>query len=220
MNREKLRDLLDEALDVPMSILALIALVLIIIDLTTDVSPEWRLRIDVVFWFVWSAFLAEYVAKLLLSDNKRQYVRTHWVELAMIVIPFLRILRVFRVLRITSSLAVLRLLLYSRFGISEIGKLLGHRLFYLSVITSIVILSGAAGAYILEGDAPESQVKTFGDALWMSASLVTTVASDIFPATAGGRVLAFALMVYSMVVFGYLAASIAAFFIGKGQKEE
>jgi voltage-gated potassium channel len=215
MDREELRDLLDEALDVPMAILAFIALVLIIIDLTTEVSPEWRLRIDMVFWFVWTAFLAEYIAKLLLSENKRRYIRTHWIELAILIVPFLRIFIVFRILKVTRSLAMLRLLLYTRFGINEFGKLLGHRIFYLTIITTVVIFSGAAGMYLLEYNEPGSRVKSFGDALWMTASLVTTVASDIFPTTAGGRVLAFVLMVYSMVVFSYLAASIAAFFVRK-----
>lgn len=220
MNREELRDAIDNALDLPMAILALVALVLILIDLTTEISAAWRTRINIVFWFVWSAFLLEYIAKLLLSENKRTYIRTHWIELATLMVPFLRILRVFRVVRLTRSVAVLRLLLYSRFGISELGKILSHRVFYLSIVTAIVILSGAVGIYILEVNAPGTQTRSFNDALWMSAALVTTVASDIWPTTAGGRVLAFILMLYSMVVFGYLAASIAAFFVGKEQRKK
>jgi len=219
MDREELRDAVDSALDIPMSILAFIALVLIIIDLTTEVSPAWRLRIDVVFWFVWGAFVLEYIAKLLLSEDKRKYVSTHWVELAIIAVPFLRILRVLRVIRLTRSVALLRFFLFSRFGLSELGAILSHRISYLIVITVVVIFFGAIGVYIMEIRAPGAQIQTFGDALWWSSALVTTIASELSPATTGGRILGFVLRVYGIAVFSYLAASIAAFFIGKEEEK-
>ena len=218
MNREELRDSINTALDAPMAVLAFVALVLIIVDLTTEVSTAWRLRLDMVFWFVWSAFILEYVAKLLLSDNKRAYVKEHWVELAIIVVPFLRILRLFQVLRLTRSVALLRFFLFSRFGLSELGLVLSHRLSYLIVVTTVIILLGAVAAFILEAHIPGTRIPTFRDALWWSAALVTTVNSELYPITTEGRILGFALMVYSMVVFSYVAASIAAFFIGQERK--
>lgn len=220
MDREELRDAIDSALDVPLAILAFVALILIIIDLTTVVPPVWRLRLDILYWFVWGSFLIEYLVKLLLSVDKRKYVRTHWVELALIAVPFLRILRVFRVVRLTRSIALLRFFLFSRLGLSGLEAVLTHRIAYLLAVTAVVVFLGAVGAAILEIGTEGARIRTFGDALWWSATLVTTVSSELFPVTAGGRILAIVLQVYGVAVFTFLSGTIAAYFIGKQREEK
>ncbi|RJQ55801.1 MAG: glutamate racemase [Actinobacteria bacterium] len=219
MDREELRDAIDSALDVPMAILAFIALVLIVIDLTAAVSPAYTTAVEVVYWLVWSAFVGEFVVKLLLSRNKRLYIRQHWVELALVAVPFLRIFRVLRIARATRSVALLRFFLYTRLGLSELGKILSRRLTYLVVTTALVTLFGAIGGLVLESRVPGTNMKTFGDALWWSTGLVTTVTDEIHPVTPGGRILGFFLMVFGMTVFAFLAASFAAFLFGKKGEE-
>jgi len=219
MDREELRDAIDSALDIPLAILAFLALVLIIIDLTTTVPPVWRLRLDIVYWFVWGSFLIEYLVKLLLSVDKRKYVTAHWVELAIIAVPFLRILRILKVVRLTRSVALLRFFLFSRLGLSGLEAVLTHRIAYLLAVTTVVVFLGAVGGAILEIGADGARIRTFGDALWWSTTLVTTVASEIFPVTTGGRILAVVLQIYGVAVFTFLSGTIAAYFIGK-QKEE
>ena len=50
--------------------------------------------------------------------------------------------------------------------------------------------------------------------------LLTTMGSGFWPVTAEGRVLAFLLSVYSIVVFGYITASFATFFIGQEAQDQ
>lgn len=214
MNRDRLCDEISAALDLPLAILALVSLILIIIDLAVYVPPNFRLWVAIVFWFTWSAFLLEYAIKLVLTRNKIKYVKTHWTQLLLLIVPFIRIFALFRAARVTQGIAAIRLLLFSHVHLSGLGITLVNRILNLSIITGIVIVVGATGGFILESRVPGTRMPTFGDALWWSAALTTTVASEKYPVTAGGRILAFFLMVYSMVVFTYLTASVAAFFVG------
>lgn len=214
MNREQLCDELSAALDLPLAILALVSLILIIIDLAVYVPPKFRIWVDIVFWFTWSAFLLEYAVKIILTKDKIKYIKTHWTQLLLLVVPFLRVFVLFRAVRVTQGIAAIRLLLFGHAHLSELGIALVNRILNLSIITCIVILIGATGGFILESHAPGTRISTFGDALWWSAALTTTVASEKYPVTTGGRILAFFLMIYAMVVFTYLTASVAAFFIG------
>ena len=45
--------------------------------------------------------------------------------------------------------------------------------------------------FLLEAGAPGARIQDFGDALWWSAALVTTIGSELYPVTAAGRVLTF-----------------------------
>lgn len=221
LDREELRDEIDNALDVPLAILAIISFVLIIIDLTTVISQPFLLYTEIVYWFVWSIFVLEYVVKLFLSIDKRTYIRTHWIELAIALIPFLRVLRILRIARLTRGIALLRLFLFGHVSVGELEKMLSRRITYLIALSSVIIMIGSSGAYFLESAAGKSPIRDFGDALWWAASLVVgTESSDMYPVTTGGRILGILLLAYSTSIFAYLAASIAAFFIEKSRAEK
>jgi voltage-gated potassium channel len=85
---------------------------------------------------------------------------------------------------------------------------------YVAVLTVIVTLAGAAGMLVFEGADKHGGFSGFGDALWWTAMLVTTVGSDYWPRTVEGRILALLIAVYAVAVFGYLAASLASYFVG------
>jgi len=78
----------------------------------------------------------------------------------------------------------------------------------------MVILLGAAAGLLLEIGAPGATIEDFGDALWWSGALVTTVGSEIYPVTTGARVLGFVLMLYAVGIFSYFIASIASVLVG------
>lgn len=74
----------------------------------------------------------------------------------------------------------------------------------------MVMLVGAALGFLLEAGAPGSPIEDFGDALWWSAALVTTIGSELYPVTAAGRILGFVLMIYALGVFTYFIGSVAS----------
>jgi voltage-gated potassium channel len=90
---------------------------------------------------------------------------------------------------------------------------MGRRGFgYVLVLTAVVTLVGSAGMQAFEGT---TGLANYGEALWWTAMLMTTIGSEFWPVTAEGRLLAFLLSVYGLAVFGYLTATLATYFVGR-----
>lgn len=52
-------------------------------------------------------------------------------------------------------------------------------------------------------------------ALWWTGMIMTTMGSEYWPRTGEGRVLCMFLAIYAFAVFGYVAGTIATYFIGQ-----
>jgi voltage-gated potassium channel len=141
-----------------------------------------------------------------------------------LVLPALRIFRVLRVVRILAhagrSLSLLRLLTSLNRGMRALERSLGHTgLGYVFALTVLINFGGAAGMYRFEnpqvlreagftGD-PSFGLHSYGEAVWWTAMLLTTLGSDYFPKTNEGRTLCFLLSVYAFSIFGYITATVA-----------
>ena len=73
--------------------------------------------------------------------------------------------------------------------------------------------------YAFENEA-EGGLTTYGEALWWTAMIMTTMGSAYWPQTPEGRVLCFLLALYSFAVFGYVTATLATFFVGRDAEDE
>jgi len=209
--REELREKLDRYLDVPLALASVVVVLLIIVQLSGEVAEPWRTRLEALSWGLWGLFFLEFAAKFALAPVKRRYLREHWLDVLVVLLPFLKFLRLARVLRASRALPVLRLVIFGGRGSSSTLALLKRRrLGQLAIVSGMVVLIGASVGFLLEADAPGSQIKGFGDALWWSATLVTTVGSEISPSTTGGRVVAFLLMLYAVGIFSYFIGAIAS----------
>lgn len=218
--REELRERLDRYLDVPLALASVLLVLLAVIELSGDVGEPWRGRLAILGWALWALFFVEFVVKFALAPVKRVYLRRHWLDALMVLVPFLRILRVLGILRAARALPIFRLLVFGgRSSGATLVLLKRRRLGQLAIVSALVILIGAAMGFILESGASGSQMETFGDALWWSAATVTTVASEVYPVTAGGRILGFLLMLYAVGVFSYFIASIASVLVGSDARQ-
>lgn len=213
--RDELREKLDRYLDLPLALASVVVVLLIIIQLSGEVSEPWQGRLEMLSWGLWVLFFFEFAAKFALAPVKRRYVRKHWLDVLVVLLPFLRFLRLARVLRASRALPVLRLLIFGGRGSeSTLALLKRRRLGQLAIVSAMVILLGSTVAFLLEVNAPGAQIRTFGDALWWSATAVTTVGSELYPVTTGGRVLGFLLMLYAVGVFSYFIGAIASVLVG------
>ena len=209
--REEVREKIDRYLDLPLTLASVVVVLLVMIQLSGEVSGAWQRRLEALSWGLWSLFLLEFLLKFALAPVKRRYVRDHWLDVLVVLLPFPRFLRLARVLRASRVLPVLRLLTFGGRGSESTLELLRRRrLGQLAIVSVMVILLGAAVGFLLEVDAPGIQIKTFGDALWWSATIVTTVASELYPVTVGGRILSFLLMLYAIGIFSYFIGAIAS----------
>jgi voltage-gated potassium channel len=214
--REELREKLDRYLDVPLALASFALVLLVVIELTGEVSDPWRGRLAALAWALWGLFFVEFVAKFALAPVKRHYLREHWLDALIVVLPFLRVLRVVQASR---ALPTFRLLVFGGRGSQSTLELLRRRrLGQLALISAMVILIGEALGFLLEAGAP--RIQDFGDALWWSAALVTTIGSDLYPVTAGGRILSFLNMIYAIGIFTYFIGSVASVLVALDARQK
>ncbi len=54
--------------------------------------------LEAVSWLVWAVFVLDFAARLFLAEERGSYAASHWYDVALIVLPMLRPLRLLRVL--------------------------------------------------------------------------------------------------------------------------
>src|SRR3546814_1832442 len=75
-------------------------------------------------------------------------------------------------------------------------------------LTLIIVSVGAAGMYAFESG--DEGFRSYGEALWWTAMLVTSIGSEFWPQTAEGRILCLILSIYGFAIFGYVTATLAS----------
>ena len=200
-----------------MLVLSVVWSVLLVIEFTRGLSPWLQTMNDV----IWGAFIAQVVVEFAAVPSKRVYLKKRWVTAVSLALPALRLLRFVRIARVARVTGTVRGIRLARL-LSTINRgmrtlSLGFRrrgLGYLIVLTSLVAITGAAGVYRFELEAPDGPgFPDYGTALWWTAMLLTTMGSDYWPRTPEGRLLCLLLAIYAFAVFGYVTAAIAAYFV-------
>ncbi len=204
---------LEDWLERPMLVLSFVWLSLVIIELIWTTSGVFEL-IGILIWIV---FIFEFVLRFALAPRKIKFLRRNPITIIALVAPAFRFLRALRLLRLGRGLRLVRIVGTANRGFSALQKSFDRRgLGYVLAATAVVILLGAGGMLAFE---PAREISGgfsgYPDALWWTAMLVTTTGSDFWPVTPEGRVLALLLSIYGLAIFGYIAASLATFFIGQ-----
>jgi voltage-gated potassium channel len=214
--RWKLTARIVRALEVPMLVLSGVWLVLLTVEFTRGLSPGLRTLSDA----IWAAFVVQFAVEFLIAPSKRVYLRKRWITALSLALPAFRLLRAVRILRVARAargLRLARLLAGLNRGMRTTARgFRGRGIGYLVALTLMVAVTGAAGMYRFELDAPNGPgFESYGTALWWTAMLLTTMGSEAWPQTSEGRFLCLVLAIYAFAVFGYVTAAIAAFFVGK-----
>ena len=163
----------------------------------------------VLSWTVWLAFAVDFLVRIVLTEDRRQYALSHWYDVALIALPMLRPLRLLRVLALARVL--------SR---SAAGSLAGRVSVYVVGTAIMSVGLGAIAVLDVEQNAEGANITSFGDALWWASTTVTTVGyGDRFPVTTPGRLIAVALMVLGIAVVGAVTASVAAWLVSHVERE-
>lgn len=211
---------LEEWLHIPMLTLSAVWLALVVAELALG---ENRL-LETIGTVIWVIFIAEFVLRLSLAPNKVAFLRSNWVSIIALLAPAFRLLRGFRLLRFaraTRGLRLVRVVGTANRSMNALRATMRRRgLGYVLALTALVTLLGASGMYAFER-APEVEggFEDYGDALWWTAMLLSTMGSAYWPVTPEGRVLCLLLAVYAFAVFGYITAAFASFFVGRDAQE-
>jgi voltage-gated potassium channel len=207
---EGLAGRIDRLTALPMLLLALAYLPVFVVGYLPGVTAGVRNAATFAEYAIVATFAAELVVKVAVADRKLRYLRTHWLDVAIVLVPFMRPLRFLRVVRVLPVLAR---------GVVGLRTVLGpYRGAYALVVGLVSVLVSAGVVAALERGAGGS-IRGFGDALWWAATTITTVGyGDVAPVTPEGRAVAVFLMVVGIALFGMLTAGVAAYFV-KGSEE-
>lgn len=213
--RQRVLEQLDEWLDGPMMVLSLVWLGLVLYELGYGISP----LLEGVGVAIWIVFIAEFLLRFTLAPVKLDFLKSNWLTVVALLVPALRLfraLRIFRAARALRGVRLARIVGTANRSMATLKIALRRRRFgYVAAMTMLVLVLGAAGMLSFE---PASDVEggftSYGDALWWTAMLLTTIGSQYWPASAEGRILALLISVYGLAVFGYITASFASYFVG------
>ena len=207
---------LDDWLDTPMMVLSALWVVIVLAELTTGGSA----LLTTIGTIIWVVFIAEFALRFTLAPKKLPFLKSNWLTAIALLAPALRLFAIFRFLRAASALRGFRLVRIvgtANRSMNALRRTLERRKFgYVVGLTLLVVFLGAAGMLSFE---PAKEVRggftSYGDALWWTAMLLTSIGSQYWPVTTEGRVLTVLLSLYGFATFGYITATFASYFVGR-----
>ncbi len=174
------------------------------------ISTSTQSLLNIVQWITWVAFAGDLIYGLTKAPSKKGYLKKHPLEVAAVLLPFLRPLRLMRVISF-GGLAIQKVAIGRQFAITI-------KVFIASIFVAYI---SAVQITISERDLVGSNIKNFGDGLWWAITTVTTVGyGDRYPTTTEGRFLAVLLMFVGISLVGVITASVAAWFVKMSSNDE
>jgi voltage-gated potassium channel len=178
--------------------------------LEEGLTPRTRQACVVAQGVIWGLFIADYLVRLYLSEERRAFVRRNLLDLAATVLPLLRPLKVVALIQSVSRT-------HERLRVDP------HRQLLVYGVPSVMLLGWAAALAVLDAErhVPGATVTSLQDALWWTLATVTTVGyGDTYPITGRGRLVGAAVMIGGIGVLGVVSASVATWFTARFQEEE
>ena len=205
-DRLDLVDRIERVTRFPMALLGIAWLVIGIVIITTDVNGSASIFLVGTLFVLWAILLVEYVVRLVVTPDRRGYLKRRWVEPATVVVPPFQGWHLVGIEKMG--------LLFQEGTLRVEAVLKHHSLFRVLIAATATLFLGAWLVLLFEENAKASNIHTYPDALWWAIVTVTTVGyGDRFPVSPGGRAVAVVLMLVGIGLIGVLTATVASVFI-------
>jgi len=197
----------------PMGLLSLIlsffALIVISSLLFFPLSGEMRHLFIGLDFLICSIFLLQLVVDLIRASNRVQFMKLHWIDF-IASIPMIEPLRYARLFHI------LRIVLVLRSGRNVLKQLQAnrHEATIASILLLLVLMIALGSSFMLffESGNPKANIHSGADALWWALVTISTVGyGDHFPVTTAGRLIATAMILCGVGIFGMISGLITSF---------
>ena len=197
--REELLHRLERITEMPLLILSFIMIPLLVGPLIWDLSPREETTFLVLDYFIWALFAVDLIIKFSISPRRLSYLRGHWLEVLVVIVPFFRPLR------------ILRIFIFGSRAWVGMGRLVNVDFLLVYGIGLVVIAATVVAS--VEGGVGAT-IHSFTDALWWSFVTITTVGyGDMVPITLVGRAIAIILMLGGIAFFSGVTANLASFLV-------
>jgi len=199
-----------------LSVLSLVNIVLFLL-LRDPATQEVVRLIDAMLSMV---FLIDFMARLRRATSRSDYFfrQFGWADLlASLPFPHLKVLRIFRLIRVSRLLR--------RYGARKIGRSLikdraGSALLTLLLVGVLVLEFGSLLMLAIEKHAPHGNITTASDAFWYVIVTMSTVGyGDQYPVSNAGRELGTFIIVVGVGIFGTLTGYLANLFLAPRKEE-
>lgn len=157
---------------------------------------------------IWAIFLLDVIVQFLLRPSLQDFVKSSWLDVFCLVIPFFRFLRIFKVV-------------FALKGLSAFFKTRLHRTgFYLATLVPVIWFSAAIAVMDAEKDQPHSTLNTLPAAMWWSISTMSTLGFGAYPESLEGRFVTVALMLTGIGLFSTTAGMLANWLMNDPAKNQ
>jgi voltage-gated potassium channel len=187
---------LGQAFDLFIQTLIIISLISFTVETLPNLAPATQRFLYWVEVITVAIFSIEYLARLVVADNKIRFCLSFWGLIDLIaVLPFyistgidLRSIRTIRILRMFRTLKLIRYNSAVQRYFKSFARI-KEELAIFAVITAIILLLSATGIYYFERDAQPELFQSIPHSLWWAVTTLSTVGyGDQFPVTTGGRI--------------------------------
>ncbi|MCF7363087.1 MULTISPECIES: potassium channel family protein [Vibrio] len=205
----------------PMGLLSLILsfLALFVISglLFFPIEPEMRHLFIGLDFLICSIFILQLSVDLIRSTDRVQFMKRHWIDF-LASIPMIEPLRYARIFHI------LRIILVVRSGRAIAKQLLSNRrettIASILLLLVLMITLGSSFMLFFETKDPHANIQSGGDALWWALVTISTVGyGDHYPVTTAGRLIATAMILCGVGIFGMISGLITSLLTSPDKKQ-
>jgi voltage-gated potassium channel len=192
-------------METPLTVMALVYLAAYAVRiLGHDLAGSLRDLCLALTYAAWAVFIVDYAVRVRLSGlGLLRFVRHHFLDTVVVILPLLRPLRIVSVYdRVQRRRDQPRLTLYARV------------MAYAGLTASLLGFAGALTVYHFEYTAPGATIRTFGDSVWWACATLATVGyGDVTPVTPMGRLTAVGMMGVGLALLGAVTGSFSSWLI-------
>ncbi|GAA4148452.1 potassium channel family protein [Leifsonia shinshuensis] len=194
----------------PLTAAAAVFLVAYAWEVIGDLHGSQLAVAETVIWITWAVFLIDYFVCLALAPQRWRWFYTHLFDLAIVVLPMLRPLRL---LRLVTILAILQRSAGAAFR--------GRVIVYVVGAGGLLIFTAALAALDAERGMPGAHIETFPQAVWWAFETISTVGyGDYVPVTEVGKLVAVGLMIGGIATLGIVTATLASWIVERVAQTE
>ena len=201
----------EQRTEVPLAVASMVFLAAYAVRILAHGLPDtWGDLCLAALFAAWALFAVDYAVRWRLSGRRLRFVRTHWLDTLVLLLPLLRPLRVVRVYEaVQRRHGQPRLALHARVMV------------YAGLSTVLLGFAGALSVYHEEHAAPGATIRTFGDAVWWTCATFATVGyGDVSPVTPLGRLIAVGMMAIGLALLGAVTGTFASWLLQVFARED
>jgi voltage-gated potassium channel len=199
-HRENLLLRIERLTELPLLVLSFAMVPLLVGHFFWDLSPGEKAVFATLDSLIWALFAVDLVVKVLVAPRRVAYLRSHWLEVLIVLIPFFRPIR------------LLRLFVFGGRAFFGVRRLV--HVDFLAVYGIGLVIIAATLVASTERGAENASITSFPDALWWAMATITTVGyGDKVPVTIAGRGVAYVLMLGGIAFFSGLTANLASLLV-------